>query len=120
MGNLFKKIQENKKKGIENIKTEEEWETVKSKYIGKKKIKEETMKQNYIKYGSIYGSKYSVQTEYGDWDTSFTMEILDKFIKEYYKKLKKGGTIIIFFDIWKITTLKELLEKNKFKQIRFI
>ena len=120
MGNLFKKIQDNKKKGIENMKTEEEWESVKHKYIGKKKIKEETMKQNYIKYGSIYGSKYSVQTEYGDWDTTFTMEILDKFIQEYYKKLKKGGTIIIFFDIWKITTLKKLLEKNKFKQIRFI
>ena len=48
------------------------------------------------------------------------MDILDNFIKEYYKKLRKGGTIIIFFDIWKITLLKDLLEKHKFKQIRFI
>ena len=48
------------------------------------------------------------------------MEILESFIKEYYKKLRKGGTLIIFFDIWKITPLKELLEKHKFKQIRFI
>ena len=83
-------------------------------------MSEETMKENYMKYGSIFGSKYSVQTEYGEWDTSFTMEKLDEFIGEYYKKLKKGGTIIIFFDIWKITPLKELLEKHKFKQIRFI
>ena len=36
-----------------------------------------------------------------------------------YKKLKKGGTMIMFL-IWKITILKDLLEKNKFKQIRFI
>ena len=62
-------------------------------------MSEETMKQNYLKYGTIFGSKYSVQTEYGEWDTFFSMEKLDKFIEEYYKKLKKGGTIIIFFDL---------------------
>ena len=120
MGNLHKQIQENKEKGIEFVKSEEDWESVKIKYIGKKDIPEETIKLNYMKYGSIFGSKYSVQTEYGEWDTSFTMEKLDEFIEQYYKKLKKGGTIIIFFDIWKITPLKELLEKHKFKQIRFI
>ena len=81
---------------------------------------EDTMKTNFMKYGSIYGLKYSVQTEYGEWDTSFTMKKLDEFIEEYYKKLRNGGTIIIFFDIWKITPLKELMEKHKFKQIRFI
>ena len=120
MGNLHKQIKENKEKGIENVKTEEEWESVKDKYIDKKNMSEEKMKQNFIKYGSIFGSKYSVQTEYGEWDTSFTMEKLDNFIGEYYKKLKKGGTMIIFFDLWKITPLKELMEKHKFKQIRFI
>ena len=83
-------------------------------------MSDETMKQNYMKFGSIFGSKYSVQTEYGEWDTSFTMDILDNFIGEFYKKLKKGGTLIIFFDLWKITPLKELMEKHKFKQIRFI
>ena len=38
----------------------------------------------------------------------------------YYKKLKKGGTVIIFFDLWKISYLKEMMEKHKFKQIRMI
>jgi DNA modification methylase len=61
-----------------------------------------------------------VKTDYGDWDANFTMESLDQFIGEYYKKLRKGGTIIMFFDLWKITALKELLEKHKFKQIRMI
>ena len=119
MGNLHKQIQENKENGIEFVKTEEEWDEVKSKYINHN-MDNETMKQNFMKYGSIYGSKFSVQTEYGDWDEEFTMDILDKFIGEYYKKLKKGGTCIIWFDIWKITPLKELMEKHKFKQIRFI
>jgi site-specific DNA-methyltransferase (adenine-specific) len=122
MGNLHKQIKENKEKGIDFVKTEEEWNNVKDKYINKKDndMNEETMKKNYMKYGSIFGSKYSVQTEYGEWDETFTMEKLDEFIGEYYKKLKKGGTVIIFFDIWKITPLKDLMEKHKFKQIRFI
>ena len=121
MGNLHKQIQENKANGIEFVKTQDEWNEVKHKYIGKKKdMTEDTMKNNYMKYGSIYGKKYSVQTEYGDWDTNFTMKKLDEFIGEYYKKLKKGGTLIVFFDLWKITPLKDIMEKHKFKQIRFI
>ena len=48
------------------------------------------------------------------------MEILEKFIKLYFDKLRNGGTLIIFFDLWKIETLKKILEKYNFKQIRFI
>ena len=87
MGNLHKMIKENKKKGIQFVKTEEEWNKVKEKYKDKEKMTEEKMKDNYMKYGNIYGSKYSVQTEYGKWDTEFTMEILENFIKEYYLSL---------------------------------
>ena len=64
--------------------------------------------------------KFCVQTEFGEWDKAFSMEILEQFVEKFYKKLRKGGTCIIFFDIWKISYLKELLEKYKFKQIRFI
>ena len=73
-----------------------------------------------MKYGTIYGKKYCVKTDYGDWDKDFTIEKLNEFVKQYYKKLRKGGTLIIFFDLWKITVLKEIMEKCKFKQIRFI
>jgi len=34
--------------------------------------------------------------------------------------LVKGGTCIIFTDLWKIGQLKEIMEKHKFKQIRLI
>ena len=122
MGNLHKQVEENEKNGIDFVKTEEEWDKVKDKYINRpgNKLDPEKMKVNFMKYGGIYGKKYSVQTEYGDWDKNFTMEILNDFIANYYKKLRKGGTLIIFFDIWKITPLKEIMEKYKFKQIRFI
>ena len=99
-----------------NIKSEEEWEI----YKDKNKITNDDNKDNFIKYGTIYGKKYCVKTDYGEWDSNFTVEILESFIKEYYNKLKKGGTLIIFFDIWKISHLKDILEKYKFKQVRFI
>lgn len=99
-----------------NMKTEKEWCAFKKA----KKYENDDYKENYVKYGSIYGKKYCVRTNYGNWDSQFTMEILEEFIKEFYKKLKKGGTLIMFFDLWKITILKDLLEKHKFKQIRMI
>ena len=77
-------------------------------------------KRNYLKYGSIYGAKYAVKTDYGKWDSEFTLQQMDDFVSEFYRVLRPGGTCIIFFDIWKITPLKEMLEKNKFKQLRFI
>ena len=112
----YNNVKHNEKNNIEFVKTEEEWET----YKIENGIEDDSKKSNYVKYGSIYGKKYCVKTDYGEWDSEFTMELLDNFIKEYYKKLRNGGTLIIFFDLWKISHLKELMEKNKFKQIRFI
>ena len=48
------------------------------------------------------------------------MEELENYVGAYYNKLKSGGTLIMFFDLWKITPLKDIFEKYKFKQIRFI
>jgi site-specific DNA-methyltransferase (adenine-specific) len=109
-------VKQNEENNVAFVKTEAEWE----EYKLANSIVDDTGKENYLKYGTIYGKKYCVKTDYGDWDANFTMESLDQFIGEYYKKLRKGGTIIMFFDLWKITTLKDLLEKHKFKQIRMI
>lgn len=116
MNTHYNNVKENEKNGIQTIKTEEEWE----KYKKDNNITNDDKKKKYMKYGSIYGKKYCVKTDYGDWDNNFKIEDLDKFIGEYYKKLKKGGTLIIFFDLWKITELKQLMDKHNFKQIRFI
>jgi site-specific DNA-methyltransferase (adenine-specific) len=116
MNSHYNNVKFNEENDITQVKTENEWE----EYKKINNIEDDTNKEKYIKYGSIYGKKYCVKTEYGDWDSDFTMEILEQFISEYYKKLKKGGTLIMFFDLWKITNLKELLEKYNFKQIRFI
>ena len=116
MNTHYNKVKHNEENKIEFVKTEEEW----MKYKNENNMIDDDKKENYMKYGTIYGKKYCVKTDYGVWDNEFTMELLEKFICEYYKKLKNGGTIIIFFDLWKISFLKELMEKYKFKQIRFI
>ena len=116
MDEHYNKVKFNEENNIVSIKTEEEWKH----YKQTNNILNDDNKQNYIKYGSIYGKKYCVKTDYGNWDSDFNIDILEQFICKYYKKLKKGGTIIIFFDIWKISYLKELLEKYNFKQIRYI
>ena len=116
MNTHYNKVKKNEEDNIEFIKTEDEW----NEYKIENNIINDEKKDNYMKYGTIYGKKYCVKTDYGNWDSNFTIEILEKFISEYYKKLKIGGTLIIFFDLWKISLLKEIMEKYKFKQIRFI
>lgn len=120
------------KKGAKNIKTEKQWEELRTpdewkEWFANSKIKEkdreqklQKMKADFLKYGSIYGKKYAVRTDYGSWDSEFTMHDLELFINHFYRVLKPGGTCIIFFDLWKITPLKDLLESAKFKQLRFL
>ena len=62
--------------------------------------------------------RFAVSMDFGEWDYDF--KGLDEVIKEFHRVLKKGGTLIIFYDIWKISYLVKLLENTKFKQLRFI
>lgn len=60
--------------------------------------------------------KYSNHSiDFGEWDKSFD---LDNLFCEYYRVLRKGGTLIMFYDFWKSNQLKELADKYKFKQPR--
>lgn len=61
--------------------------------------------------------RFRVSYEFGEWDTkSFPLK---KVIEECYRILKPSGTLICFYDLWKITDLKDYLESAKFKQLRF-
>jgi site-specific DNA-methyltransferase (adenine-specific) len=124
MNTHYNKVKYNKENNIEYVKSEEDWENYKFNVEYEDTIKGlaqlDIQKDNYLKHGTIYGTKYCVKTDYGKWDNEFNIEMLDKFVCEFYKKLKQGGTMIIFFDLWKISILKEIMEKYKFKQIRFI
>ena len=112
----YNQVKENERLNVEYVKSEDEWIAYKTE----NGLDDDLKRDNYMKYGTIYGTKYSVKTDYGKWDSEFTIDKLKKFIQEFYNKLRKGGTLIIFFDLWKITDLKNILEEFKFKQIRLI
>ena len=58
------------------------------------------------------------KTDFGEWDKK---EIdFNTVFKEFYRVLKPSGTLICFFDIWKMQYLKTVAEENKFKQFRLI
>lgn len=62
--------------------------------------------------------RFRISMDFGEWDKNFTgLEIV---IRECFRVLKDGGTMICFYDLWKIETLKSYFEAAGFVQIRFI
>lgn len=62
--------------------------------------------------------RFAVGMDFGEWDRSLID--LDALCQRSYRVLRQGGTIIIFYDLWKITVLAEALTHANFKQLRFI
>jgi len=90
-------------------------------YIISKGSGMQSYKESLEKGGKVdkkYGTKYATSTDFGEWDNSYTIDNLEHSINEFYRILKPGGSCIIFFDIWKIETLTNLL--SKFSKHRFI
>mgnify|MGYP001356645169 CR=1 FL=1 len=54
-------IQENEANNVEFVKSEEEW----NEYKFLNCIDTDDAKSNFMKYGTIYGKKYCVKTDYG-------------------------------------------------------
>ncbi|MDD3645708.1 MAG: DNA modification methylase, partial [Bacteroidales bacterium] len=63
--------------------------------------------------------RFGVSMDFGKWDEEGSVDI-EKVIKEFFRVLKRGGTVIIFYDLWKITSMRKIMEGAGFKQIRFI
>lgn len=64
--------------------------------------------------------RLKISMDFGEWDKGFTLEVLSDIVKEYYRVLRDGGYVIIFYDLWKIQELSQLLTGVGFKQLRFI
>ncbi len=71
-------------------------------------------KKSYFKSGkSTKFNKMSI--DFGYWDKDIDLNTL---FSEYYRILKSGSSIVIFYDIWKSGQIKEMALLNKFKQPR--
>lgn len=78
-------------------------------------------KETNFQSGDLVGDdrdRFRISMDFGDWDK--TDLDFDRIFKELYRVLKPNGTIIVFWDLWKLQDLSKLLENNKFKQLRFI
>lgn len=63
--------------------------------------------------------RFRISMNFGDWDNEGTVN-LDKVLEECFRVLRKGGTIVCFYDLWKLTLLRNWMYEAGFKQIRFI
>ena len=90
-------------------------------YIISKKSGMQSYKDSLEKGGKVnekYGKKFAVTSDFGQWDKDYSIEDLRLSINEFYRILRSGGSCIIFFDLWKLETLKKLL--SKFSKHRFV
>ena len=58
------------------------------------------------------------ELDFGEWDKKPVN--IDEMCKQFYNKLRKGGTAIIFYDFWKMGKLKEAAEAAGFSKFRVI
>ena len=57
-----------------------------------------------------------ISIDFGDWDKE---ELdLDLLFSEFKRVLKPGGTVVIFYDVWKSERLKQVAENYGFRQPR--
>jgi len=64
-----------------------------------------------------YKAKYGKhKIDFGEWDKKQLN--LEDILKECYRILKSNGTLLTFYDFWKMQELKYIAEQLKFKQPR--
>ena len=62
--------------------------------------------------------RFKMSYEFGEWDERSTN--LAPFVSEFYRVLRPSGTMIMFYDLWKLTNLAEIMKSAKFKQLIMI
>ena len=72
---------------------------------------------NFNKGGGDEKKYGSISMNFGEWDENGGMNFSFLF-SEYYRILKYGGTLISFYDIFKMQELYDVAQKCKFKQPR--
>lgn len=62
--------------------------------------------------------KFNINMQFGEWDQC---EVdMGSVFKQLYRIVKPHATVICFYDLWKIESLRSKMESSGFKQIRLI
>ena len=62
--------------------------------------------------------RFAVSMDFGEWDQ---VEIdLDSMATCFYQSLRRGGTAIVWYDLWKVGKVKDAMEMAGFKMLRQI
>lgn len=56
--------------------------------------------------------------DFGDWDNDENTLPLTELFEQYYRVLRMGGTLVIFYDIWKSNEIREAADSVGFRQAR--
>ena len=62
--------------------------------------------------------RFAVSMDFGEWDHQ--QIDLAAFAGETYRALRRGGTVIVWYDLWKISHVYEALADAGFKMLRLI
>lgn len=62
--------------------------------------------------------RFRVSMDFGEWD--WGCPGLGEAIQGLYRALRDGGTLVCFYDVWKVTGLRGYFEAAGFKQLRLI
>lgn len=74
-------------------------------------------------------ARLAVNMDYGDWDNTSTEPheaMMIEVFEQAYRVLKPGGVCVVWYDLWKLESLKNILEtsggggKKGFRMLRFI
>jgi DNA modification methylase len=75
-------------------------------------------KTGFASVGENSVERFAVSMEFGQWDEQ---EIdISRFAVAAYRALKKSGTAIVFYDVWKFNQLADAMTDAGFKQLRLI
>ena len=75
-------------------------------------------KTGFSALGAKSVERFAVSMDFGAWDHAAID--LEQLAKHAYRVLRKGGTAIVFYDIWKLTNLATALTAAGFVQLRLI
>jgi DNA modification methylase len=62
--------------------------------------------------------RFAVSMDFGAWD--HCQVDLAEMARVFYRALRQGGTVVVWYDLWKIGEIKEALEQAGFKMLRQI